>query len=453
MTTLARWYVFPVWQTMSQWQGVSLMLMPAALASGILLCATAILAAMVSDTVGKAIVDRYGAKVALFTDSIVAPRVQELARHLTLSDRKKEELDGLFSPVVIGRPIIAFRIWIDDQIIYSNNREMIGRRFSLSPARARAWEGGVSTELNQLDGDDEVPIRALGVHILEVYAPLRQAGTGQIVALVETYDVATELYYEVRAAQALVWLIFGATAIGFISLLFILIGRGASEISRINAEKSAFRMRVGRANRRISDMNELHMRRLGTDLSKGPAQLVGVALLKLEALRALVAEMGAPADPNSEDFGAIKQALTEALDEIRNLSESLVPSQLYELSLADTIATAVRRHERRTGASITCELANLPPEVPFSVKACFYRFVREALAKGDQTDARTVRVDCDGDMLRVEVKCTIAAQQLPPSQQGQWLRTLQDRIDSIGGKVLVQAWPNVISYTAQFKVS
>src|SRR4029453_12107317 len=144
MTTLARWYVFPVWQPVSQWQAIGLMLMQAALASAVLLCGAAILAAMVSDTVGKAIVDRNGAKVALFTDSIVAPRVQELARHSSLSDKKKEELDGLFAPVVIGRPIIAFRIWIDDQIIYSNNREMIGRRFPLSPARARAWEGGVS---------------------------------------------------------------------------------------------------------------------------------------------------------------------------------------------------------------------------------------------------------------------------------------------------------------------
>jgi hypothetical protein len=82
-------------ETMSQWQGISHMLMPAALASGVLLCAAGILAAMVSDTFGKAIVDRYGATVALFTDTIVAPRVQELARHSTLSDRKKEELDGL----------------------------------------------------------------------------------------------------------------------------------------------------------------------------------------------------------------------------------------------------------------------------------------------------------------------------------------------------------------------
>ena len=179
-------------------------------------------------------------------------------------------------------------------------------------------------------------------------------------------------------------------------------GRGASEISRINEEKSAFRMRVGRANRRISDMNELHMRRMGTDLYRGPVQLVGVAVRKLEALRAFVAEMPAPAHAKSVDFDAIGQALTEALDEIRTLSASVVPSRLDELSLADTIAGAVRRHERRTGASITCDLAILPREEPFSLKACFYRVLREALEKGDQRAARTVRVDCDGDMLQVE---------------------------------------------------
>jgi len=452
MTTLARGYSFSVWQTLSQWQGIGLIYLPAAVASAFLLGATALLAAMISGNVAKAIVDRYSAEVALFTDSFVAPRVQELARQSTLLEAKKTELDGLFSPVVIGRPIIAFRIWVDDQIIYSTNREMIGQRFALSPARARAWQGGVSSELNQLDGDDDAAIRALGVHILEVYAPLRQAGTGQIVALVETFEVATDLTYEVRAAQALVWLIFALSTIGFIALVVVLIKRNASEISRLNEEKSAFRMRVGRANRRISDINELQMRRLGNDLVEGPVRLVGAALLKLDALSALFAEIEAPADGKNEDFDAIRQALTEALADIRKLSESLVPSKLYELSLAQTIATAVRRHERRTGASVTCEMALLPQEVPFSVKACFYRFVGEALEQGDRTAARTVRVDCDGDMLQVEVKCTIATQHLPPSQHGQWSRALQATIDSIGGKALIQALPNVISYTAQFKV-
>src|SRR5262245_44902110 len=220
-------------------------------------------------------------------------------------------------------PIHAFRIWTGNQIIYSNSREMIGRSFPMSRARARAWEGGVSTELNQLDGDDEAQIRALGVHVLEVYAPLRQSGTGRIVGLVETYEVATELYYEVRAVQVLVWLIFASSAVGVIFLLYVLVRRGASEVSRAHKEKDEFRLRVGSASRRVSDMNELHMRRVGTELFSGPVQHVAVALLKLDSLRALLGKVDLSTDAKSEDVEAIKRALNEALDDIRNLSESL----------------------------------------------------------------------------------------------------------------------------------
>ena len=444
---LARWCLLPARQFMSQWAGYSFLHRTVVIASAVLLGGTAFIAASVSGKIGTAIVDRYGAEVALFTDSFVAPRVQELAGQSTLSEHKKKELDGLFAPTAIGRPIIAFRIWVDDQIIYSNSRDMIGRRFDLSPARARAWQGGVTTELSHLDGDDEVQIRALGVHVLEVYAPLRQAGTGRIIALVETYEVATELYYEVRAVQALAWLVFGGSALGFIALLFILARRGASEVSRANQEKNEFRLRVGNANRRVSDMNEMHMRRVGTELFRGPVQLVGVALLKLDSLRALLAKVDLSAHTKREDVEAIRGALNEALDDIRNLSESLVPSKLYELSLAETITTAVRRHERRAGSSVACDLAPLPSQVPFSVKTCLYRFVREALAQG--TGPQAVRAECGGDVLQVEVRR--AAPSLSPDPQ--WLRAFHDRVEAIGGELLIKTHANAVSYTAQFKIA
>jgi hypothetical protein len=444
---LARWCLLPVRQFMSQWAGHSFLHRTVVLASAVLLGGTAFIAASVSGKIGTAIVDRYGTEVALFTDSFVAPRVQELAGQSTLSEIKKKELDGLFAPTAIGRPIIAFRIWVDDQIIYSNSRDMIGRRFPLSPARARAWQGGVTTELSHLDGDDDVQIRALGVHVLEAYAPLRQAGTGRIIALVETYEVATELYYEVLTVQAVVWLVFGGSAVGFIALLFVLARRGASEVSRANQEKNEFRLRVGNANRRVSDMNELHMRRVGTELSRGPVQLVGVALLKLDSLRALLAKVDLSAHAKREDVEAIRDALNEALDDIRNLSESLVPSKLYELSLADTISTAVRRHERRAGRSVACDLASLPSAVPFSVKTCLYRFVREALAQGSGQQA--VRAECGGDLLQVEVRR--AAPSL--SSDPQWLRTFHDRIEAIGGELLIKTHSDAVSYTAQFKIA
>jgi signal transduction histidine kinase len=417
-------------------------------AVAILLFGTALLAASVTRNVGSAMVDRYGAEVALFTDSFVAPRVQELSGQTTLSETKKKELDDLFAPTFIRRPILAFRIWTGDQIIYSNSREMIGRSFPMSRARARAWEGGVSTELSQLDGDDEVQIRALGVHVLEVYAPLRQAGTGRIIGLVETYEVATELYYEVRAVQALIWLVFGSSAMGFMFLLYVLARRGANEVSRARKEKQEFRRRLGSASRRVSDMNELHMRRVGTELFSGPVQHVAVALLKLDSLRTLLAKLERSGEAKSEDVEAIRGALREALDNIRNLSESLVPSKLYELSLADTITTAVRRHERRAGSSVPCDLANLPEEIPFSVKTCLYRFVREALDQGSGLQA--VRAECGGDVLQVEVKRT--RDETPTAHDPQWLGAFHDRVEAIGGELLVKVCPDAVSYTAQFKI-
>jgi signal transduction histidine kinase len=444
----ARWCVTPVRESMSQWAAINLMHKVAAAASILLLCATAFAPALVSGNIGKAIVDRYGAEVALYTASFVAPRVQELAQQSTLSENKKQELDGLFAPTVIGRPILGFRVWSGDEIIYSNSREMIGQRFPLSTARARAWNGGVSTELNHLDGDDEVQIRALGVHILEVYAPLRQAGTGRIIGLVETYEVATDLYYEVRAVQTLVWLVFGGSAAGFISLLFLLAGRGASELSRAIKEKDELRLRIGSASRRISDMNELHMRRVGTELYRGPVQLVGVALLKLDSLRALLTRMDASAHSKGADVETIRRTLNEALDDIRNLSESLVPSKIYELSLAETITTAVRRYERKAGTRVSCKLDGLPLEIPFSVKSCLYRFVREALEQGSA--AQAVNAQCGGELLKVEVSCAVAADEDP--HDATWLRTVHDRIEAIGGELCIKTQPDAVSYTAQFKI-
>jgi signal transduction histidine kinase len=444
---IARWCLFPVRESMAKWAGSTVMHGSVVLAVAILLCGTALLAASVSGSIGRAMVDQYGAEVALFTDSFVAPRVQELAAQTTFSEAKKKDLDGLFAPTFIGRPILAFRIWTGDQIIYSNSRDLIGQSFPISRARARAWEGGVATELTQLDGDDDVQIRALGVHVLEVYAPLRQAGTGRIIGLVETYEVATELYYEVRAVQVLVWLVFGSCAAGVIFLLYTLARRGASEVSRARKEKDEFRLRVGNASRRVSDMNELHMRRVGTELFSGPVQHVALALLKLDSLRTLLAKVDLSSHAKSEDVEAIRGTLNEALDDIRNLSESLVPSKLYELSLAETITTAVRRHERRAGSSVLCDMASLPEEIPFSVKSCLYRFVREALDQG--SGAQAVRAECGGDLLQVEVK---RAGSGPLPHDPLWLRAFHDRVEAIGGELLVKICPNAVSYTAQFKI-
>jgi signal transduction histidine kinase len=449
--SLMRFCLPPVVQSLSRWQGVNFLHKIAAAVSLVLLIGTVFVAAMIARHAGEAIKDRYGAEVALYTDSFVAPLVQELATRSTISEGTKKELDNLFSPTVIGRPIVGFRIWADNQIIYSNSQRMIGERFPGSPSRTRAWRGGVSAELNELDGDDDVQIRALGVPILEVYAPLRQIGTGRIIALAETYEIANDLAEDVTSAQASIWLIFASSAALIIFLLFVLAGRGASELGRLGREKDEVRERVGSANRRVSEMNELHMQQVGSELYRGPAQLVGVALLKLDSLPPSPTDAAAQA--RSGDVEVIRSALTQALEEIRNLSKSLVPSSVYERSLAETIGTAVRRHERHTDTAVLLEITALPAQIPFSVRTCAYGFVREALEKGCAgTDANAVRVECCDDLLAVQVTAKIGAEQVPPSHNQQWLRTCKDRVESIGGELLVKAMPGAVSYTAKFNI-
>lgn len=209
---LARWCRSPVRKSVLQWAGVDLMYKLAAAASVLLLCATGFVAALVSTSIGKAIVDRYGAEAALFTDSFVAPRIQELAERSTLLENKKVELDGLFAPTVVGRPI----------------------------------------------------------------------------------------------------------------------------------------------------------------------------------------------------------------------------------------------HERQTGASVIREMTPPPSHVPFSLKASLYRFVREALDMG--TGPHCVRAGCADDLLFVEVRHTGDTPLPRPCDDQQWVRTFQDRIESIGGELLIKARSNAVSYTAQFKI-
>jgi hypothetical protein len=74
--------------------------------------------------------------------------------------------------------------------------------------------------------------------------------------------------------------------------------------------------------------------------------------------------------------------------------------------------------------------------------------VREALDQGSGLQA--VRAECGGDVLQVEVKRT--RDETPTAHDPQWLGAFHDRVEAIGGELLVKVCPDAVSYTAQFKI-
>ncbi len=428
-------------QAVVWWREWDLLRKLAAGASMVVVCGIAFVASVAAKHVREALLQRSAATTALYMDSIVAPHVQDLARTAALSDAKRKALGSLLAPTAIGRPIVGFRIWVGDRIIFSNDR-MMGKRFPLSEARDRAWAGVVSPELDSLDGDEDVDMLVFHVPLLEIYAPVRQTGTGQIIALVETYEIAEELAWEIRGAQALVWAVSGVAALGVMVLLFGVAGFGARELSRIDR----YRARISIANRRIHDINELYMRRVGEDLRDGPMRQVGLVLLKLDTLRG---------QPPADDVDAIGSALNQTLIQMRSLTASLLPSRIWRLSLQDTIATAARRHERRTGVPVTCRFGPLLSNVPISVKACLYRFVQDGLNYCCiSCDSCMVRMSSKSGEIEVEIIPSGSAMPWPPprAEHEQALRDLRDRVETLGGTFLVQGHSNFRSVVARLKL-
>jgi hypothetical protein len=110
----------------------------------------AFVASVAAKHVREALLQRSAATTALYMDSIVAPHVQDLATAGALSDAKRKALESLLSPTAIGRPIVGFRIWVGNRIVFSNDR-MVGKRVPLVGGTGPRLVGVVSPELESLD--------------------------------------------------------------------------------------------------------------------------------------------------------------------------------------------------------------------------------------------------------------------------------------------------------------
>jgi len=180
------------------------------------------LTAHVCVTVGRYVeellANKAAASSALYMDSFVEPLVQDLATDTSFSPEGRRALEAALAPTTIGKPVISFRIWLGDRIAFSNRGDLIGRQFPATTARNNAFAGNVVARFG-LDGDDDADERALGVPVLEVYAPIRQTGTNRIIALAETTEIATTLLEEIRAAQYATYAVILSTASALVLLL------------------------------------------------------------------------------------------------------------------------------------------------------------------------------------------------------------------------------------------
>ncbi|CUU53677.1 Histidine kinase [Parafrankia irregularis] len=208
--------------------------------------------------------------------------------------------------------------------------------------------------------------------------------------------------------------------------------RLALENARLHARIQHQLVEVKASRQRIAAAADTERRRLERDLHDGAQQrLLGIGF----TLAVLRGQVGSPAGRQLLD--ELDNELRLAVRELRDLGQGIRPAVLTDAGLAVALAALARRAPVRATADV-----QVPERLDPMIEATAYYLVSEALqnvakhAPGAQARIRAERV---ADRLVVEVGDDGPGGATPRSGGG--LRGLADRVDTVGGHLIVISPP------------
>ncbi|MFA1625412.1 sensor histidine kinase [Rhizobium mongolense] len=406
--------------------------------------------AFVTRLIEDAVTRNSAATTALYVDSVIAPLLPDMQTSQALDDTVARALDETLGQGALGDRLLSFRLWRSDgTILYSNDKTMVGKKFPLSDELKTAFAGKMAAQFNELDDVEDKVERLAGEPLLEIYNPVLQPWSGQVVAVSEFYEIANDFQHSLSQARLHTWLAVAGFTLVFFATLSAIVLRGSrtienqrhalrqriDDLSALLAQNEALRERVQRASERVTALNESYLRRIGADLHDGPAQLIAYASLRLDS-RTVVSASTSPVTRERE-IASIKASLDEAMREIRTICSGLVLPQIEAASLSEILERGVHAHRQRTGTIVDLVTSSIPVCLSPSAKICIYRFVQEALNNayrhGGGAGQRVIQ-RLQGNCVSVDVADDgpgFSPDDVGPTSLG--LAGLRERVESLGG--------------------
>ena len=428
----------------------------ALVAAAALLVAMMVLGTWVSRKIETSVSEVAGASAALYINTFLTPHLQELAHGDTLSEASIHALNEAMVQPAIRAHVLKIKIWKQDgHIVYSDDRNLVGKRFPPSQHQLAAWSGVVATEVDHLYHEENEGERSISIPMLEVYAPIRDIRSGEVIGVLEFYEDAQALKEQLSHAYWQSWAVTALVAISIIGALFFIVSEGSRAIDHMRGSLShrimqlkellrqneVLRARVERSGRNRTDGNTGFMPRVAMNLRDGPAQSISLALVQLNTLHQQAS--------TGTELPAVRDALAKALCEIWDICAGLQLPEIKSLSPADAVQKIVSDHEDRSRMSVDCRIdIPAPRDIPDFIKICAARFVQVCLDSTDRDDAigsAVVSACSDSAALQVAVTADAPASGDLESVENAvhlGLSGLWDQIESIGGTIAVEAEAN-----------
>ncbi len=419
-----------------------------------------IIGTWVAQQIEQGVIARTAALTALYVDSFITPHLQSLdLSHNTLNEADVFALKSLLSDTPLGQEIVSFKVWsTNGTIIYSATRELIGRQLPPSDGLLRSLDGEIVSEISNLDEPEQAHERQFGDTLIETYAPIRNAQSGEIIAISEFYQMPDSLQAEIRNSQYQSWLAVASVMLSIYLILTGLVGRASrllisqqdqlhhtvEQLHTLLEQNQRLNERVRRAAARTTTLNEQYLRRISADLHDGPAQDLALALLRVDCLETPCRDTSPEA---VNDFNIVRQAIQSSLNELRTISAGLRLPEIEDVSPGEIVRRAVRDYEYKTQRSVKVTLKELPHEIPCSVKMTLYRVLKEALNNGyrhAEGKNQTVVAGTEKNYLTLQISDEGPGFDITAVPQNGHLGLvgMQERIEILGGRFHIQSSPD-----------
>ena len=186
-----------------RWRDLPLVLQFVTAGGAVMLAAMLVIGSWITARIQQSVVDNTATAAALYLESFVSPLSQELAADDTLSEPARRALAGglrrhrhrrahrVLQDLEAGRPRRARLGPGDRRRALSAHR---GAPPRLGAARSAAASSASTTPRAP-------PRRRSALPLLEVYSPIREVWSGEVIAVAEFYEVAAELQRDLAGAR------------------------------------------------------------------------------------------------------------------------------------------------------------------------------------------------------------------------------------------------------------
>jgi signal transduction histidine kinase len=392
---------------------------------------------------------------AVFMERFIQPLILELRTSDHLSNAAIDNLDMLVRRGLIAKQVVSIKVWrTDGTVVFSTDRDIIGKKFDVEDALKTAVNGEIGTEYGQLLAAENKYERTLNKKLIEIYVPMVEDATGRVFAISEFYVDADALPGDLKERYFKSWIVVGLVTLAMLLPLYFIVRRGdktinsqevairkrVAELSSLLSENRELSSKVEQANRMSANVNERFLNRLGADLHDGPVQMLAVAVLWLDSLSEKKSRSAKEKKDDYDNVQLIRSTINDALREVRSLATGLVLPELANSSLIETLRLVVDAHKMRTKTSVELDCKGLPELFSATLNDTIYRFVQEGLNNSFRHAAgrgQRVTTKVEDDILIVEVADSgegfnIGKAPSLPLHLG--LSGMRNRITAIGGQ-------------------